>query len=217
MKKMHGVAMTSAFLALLSLAPTWVKAAEDSKPDGAKTTDTGFKAQLDGAGFGGGVWVTQISGRVKQASIVNGTVRVTDEDDTLVAPMLESHYLFTPDVCLFGMGKNTVKDGKYTENNPQGLNPGNWGIGPMVVAQLSSDQLFDAVGLGLVFAMKRTDSKDDKVNGFNLGAGYVLDLDAQKLGAGFTDGAAAPAGAKEVSYLKSNEGGFFVSFSWKFK
>jgi hypothetical protein len=70
-----------------------------------------------GLKFGVGISFTLDSGdndRVSEASLVNGIVRVDDEDNGRARIMLESHYFFTP-------------DWRWT-----GLDKGVWGVGPFV-------------------------------------------------------------------------------------
>lgn len=158
------------------------------------------KGQRDFAGlsFGVGLSLTVDTGendRVNKAQIVNDIVRVDDVDDTVARVMLESHYFFLPD-------KRFIN-----------VRPGNWGFGPFVALQPGTDEVIEAVGMGLMFGFKRPGESSDS---WNFGIGAVVDPNVQILGDGFVANEAPPAGEMQVRFKEKSQTGvlFLVSFGF---
>ena len=154
-----------------------------------------------GLGFGVGLSLTVDTGnndRVNSASVVNGIVRVDEEDDTLARIMLESHYFFKP--------KNKLPI--------LGVQPQNWGYGPFVAVQPGTD-IIEAVALGWMVGFKREDDPKD-TNSWNIGLGYAIDPNAKILGEGIKDNQPLPGGETEVRFREKSQGGILLltSFSW---
>lgn len=112
---------------------------------------------FQGLNFGVGISSTFDLGqndRVAEAELVAGLVRVTDQENVRARVMLESHYFFVPQprcsdkdgsgskAFLFGMVANTC-------------NKTEWGIGPFVALQPGTDDIIDAIGMGIMLGLKR--------------------------------------------------------------
>ncbi|WP_173052333.1 hypothetical protein [Candidatus Nitrotoga sp. AM1P] len=105
--------------------------------------------EFAGLNFGVEVSLTHDLGshdRVKAASLTNGIVRVDTEHNDVARIMLKSHYFFTPEKKL--MGKQ-------------------WGCGPFVSLQPGSDQIIEAVGLGVMLGFKRNIKDDNDTSSWN--------------------------------------------------
>ena len=159
-----------------------------------------------GLGFGVGLSLTVDTGdndRVNSASVVNGIVRVDEEDDTLARIMLESHYFFTPKGHFFK------------------VKPNNWGHGPFVAVQPGTD-IIEAVALGWMIGFKRecelpkAECKSKNTDSWNIGLGYAVDPNAKILGEGIKDNQPLPSGETEVRFREKSQGGILLltSFSW---
>lgn len=150
-----------------------------------------------GLKFGVGISFTLDSGdndRVSEASLVNGIVRVDDEDNGRARIMLESHYFFTP-------------DWKWT-----GLNKGVWGVGPFVSLQPGTDNIIEAIGMGLMFGFRRSGGNES----FNLGFGMIVDPNTRILGDGVFADQPLPNGETEVRYKEEMQRGFLILSSFSF-
>jgi len=156
-----------------------------------------------GVGFGVGIALTLDSNadkdRVKSASLVNGIVRVDEEDNDKARIMLELHYLFKPHKSFAKL-----------------VAAGNWGHGPFIALQPGSDNLFDSVGGGWMIAFKRPDASKPTSNSFNLGVGYVVDPKVQVLGDGLEPNQPLPAGETEIRYKTEAEGAVLLLASFQF-
>lgn len=137
--------------------------------------------EFAGLNFGVGVSLTHDLGshdRVKAASLANGIVRVDTEHNDVARIMLESHYFFTPEKKL--MGKQ-------------------WGWGPFVSLQPGSDQIIEAVGLGVMLGLKRNTDTND-TSSWNIGIGAVTDPNVKVLGDGIAKNQPLPTGESEIRY-----------------
>ena len=126
-------------------APTPVVVAEVAPappPPAAADPYEGGKQKFGGIDFGVGISFTGDMGhrdRVSSASLVNGVVRVTDENNGRARIMLESHYLFTPDGSfLFGLlgprNDSDIIDEKTHVTTKYGTK--RWGFGPFISSQV---------------------------------------------------------------------------------
>jgi hypothetical protein len=162
------------------------------------TLASGADAQREFAGlkFGVGISMTFDTGenkRVEAASVdANGIVRVDQVLDTPARIMLESHYFF------------------QLKNNDKA------GLGPFMALQPGSDEIINALGLGLMLGFRR----DTTSQSFNLGLGYAVDPRSKILGEEFIEGELAPKApdgtAIPVRYKTTQQGGLLLlfSFSW---
>ena len=119
--------------------------------------------------------------------------------------MLEAHYFFPNYVAERGGTK-----GERTEKN--------WGYGPFVAVQPGSNEIINALAMGLLVGW-RHDSKDNK--SFNLGIGYSVDPSTKTLGNEFVEGTAAPTGPDgkplPVRFQTRQQNGWLLlaSFGWR--
>ena len=154
-----------------------------------------FAQGFAGLKFGIGLSASLDTGnhdRVDDAEVdPNGIVRVLKTSNALARIMLESHYLFVT-------------------KNPK------IGVGPFVAVQPGSNEVINALGIGLMLGFRR-DTSDQS---FNIGIGYSIDPATKILGDGFVENAAAPKGpdsrALPIRYKTVNQGGVLLltSFTW---
>lgn len=156
-----------------------------------------------GLGFGTGVSLTWDNGgekdRVKSARIINGIVRVENEDNTQARIMLEIHHLFQTDKKFF----NSVSSE-------------NWGHGPFVALQPGTDEIIEAIGIGWMVAFRKPGNDKSSSNSFNLGIGFVVDPNVQVLGDGIEPNRPLPAGETEIRYKEETETGLLLLASFQF-
>jgi hypothetical protein len=195
-------------------APTDRK--DDKKPVGTppgKGASDGDRS-LGGIKFGAGIGFTYDLGthdRIKAATVANGIVRVTEEDNVRARLLLESHYFFLPKATFFG------------------LRPNDWGIGPFIALQGGPEDIVQGVGGGLMIGLKRVrtdpdsrggepDGKSADVDGssFNLGFGVFYDLGVQTLGDGIVANQPLPPGETEIRFAKRSQSGFIILSSFAF-
>ena len=154
------------------------------------------QTQFAGLGFGVGLSLTVDFGghdRVIEATIdKDRIVRILKEKNKIPRVLLESHYF-----------KANNKD------NPT------MGWGPFIALQPGTDQVIDAIGMGLMIGLKRNDDKNDK-SSFNLGLGYISDPSVKILGDGIKKNQALPDGDTEIRYKETSQSGvlFFASFTF---
>ena len=159
------------------------------------------ESEFLGLGFSAGISLTIDGGsrkRIESASVVNGIVRVDDENDTRARVMLESHYFFeTPHKFL------RVLDAK------------NWGHGPFVAVQPGSNEIIEAVGLGWMVGFKRNGGNNDN-SSWNIGIGVAVDPNVQTLGDGLVENMALPEGEQGIRFREETETGGLILVSFTF-
>lgn len=149
-----------------------------------------------GLNWGAGVSVTfDLAGleRISDAEVVNGVVRVKDEDDVRARIMLESHYFFT-------------------DRPGFGLDAGDWGHGPFFALQPGSDDIIEAAALGWMIGFRQKGSD----RSFNIGLGVAVDPNVRTLGDGIIRDQPLPAGETEVRYREEAQYGLILIFSQSF-
>jgi len=159
--------------------------------------------EFAGLNFGVGISLTVDTGendRVESAEIVDGIVRVTDENDSVARVMLESHYFFQPNRRFFN------------------IQPRNWGIGPFISLQPGTDEIIEAVGAGLMIGFKRPDKSGSS---WNIGIGFVVDPNVQVLGDGFVANEPPPSGVSgepemQVRFKEKSQTGVLILASFSF-
>lgn len=150
-----------------------------------------------GLQFGVGISLTHDIGnnkRVGRATVVNGVVRVTEEENDIARVMLESHYFFTPD-CDFLVPKNQ------------------WGWGPFISLQPGTNEIIEAVGVGLMLGFKR---ESNTLSSWNIGLGFVIDPSVSILGDGITENEALPVGEQTVRFKETSQIGLLLLTSFSF-
>ncbi len=161
------------------------------------------RGTFGGIDFGIGISFTLdvgTSDRISDASLVNGIVRVNDEDNGRARIMLESHYLFTPPSNVDFLGL----DNSGTEKE--------WGFGPFIALQPGTEDVIEAIGMGLMFGFRR--GKGDE--SFNLGFGVVIDPNTRILGEGVVANRPLTNGETEVRYKEELQTGFLILSSFSF-
>lgn len=153
------------------------------------------KSAEDYAGIGFGIALgyrrlDNCSECVKEAQLVNGVVRITEEQDDIIGFMLETHY-FIP------FGKSRLQ-----------------GIGPYVSFDPGSESdPMRSVGAGIMYG-GRYDAK--KTKSFNIGIGWAVDNKIKVLGDGILANQPLPAGEVEIRYKKVSRHGLMALLSFSF-
>lgn len=172
----------------------------------AKEADSDFK----GLGFGVGLSLTIDGGkdsRVDDAELVDGIddqnkptqiVRVKSVRDRVPRVMLESHYFFE-------FKQQKVPDGS--------VKVARYGLGPFVSVQPGSNEIIDAIGMGVMFGMRRSPLKSDS---FNVAVGYVVDPRVKILGDGIEANKPLPPGETQIRYKTTSQSGILILFSFAF-
>lgn len=172
-----------------------------------QNTESGAgKAERTFAGlkFGVGLSFTSDTGthdRVEEATVdANGFVRVTKTSNGLARIMLEAHYFFPP------------KSGKASAGGE-----GNWGWGPFVAVQPGSNEIINALGMGILVGWRHDKESNQS---FNLGLGYSVDPSTKVLGDEFVEDQLAPKGPDgkplAVRFKTREQKGWLLlaSFGW---
>jgi len=186
-------ATLSVLMAVLLVSPFSIKAQNVSD----------FK----GLGFGVGLALTIDTGqndRINTASVVDGIVRVDDEDGATANIMLESHYFFKSpsreggEKVFFGL-----------------LEKSKFGHGPFVAMRPGDEDIVDAIALGWMLGLKRENEVTDTAS-WNIGLGVVVDPDVQILGDGIQANMPLPGLETEVRFKEKTQVGILIltSFSW---
>lgn len=167
----------------------------------AVADDDGAVREFAGLNFGVGLSLTFDTGdneRVESATIVDGIVRVDDENDKVARIMLESHYFFTPERKFLGL-KDLGKD--------------TWGYGPFVALQPGTDEIIEAIAIGVMLGFRRAEGNGSS---WNIGIGYVTDPNEKILGDGFTANMAPPGNETAVRFKEISQDGVVLLFSFSF-
>lgn len=139
-------------------------------------------------GVGLGVVLDPSGDRVDDAELVNGVVRVNEDSNITIRPMLETH------VFAFPLGDNLV-------------------AGPFLGVQLGSDQIIDSLGAGLMVGV-RLGRNDD--NSLNFGLGAVVDPGVKTLGDGISADQPLPTGETDVRFRRRSRIGILFMTSYGF-
>jgi hypothetical protein len=139
------------------------------------------------------------------ASIVNGIVRVEEEDDVKYGLGLEVHRF------IWGTSWGATARRPWS---------GAMALGPYVSALPGTNNVIDALGAGLVFGFIGGRSSESESNKFsmNVAIGMYVDPGTRVLADGFEDGKAPPAGETSVRYKTVTQYGVqgVLSFSYNF-
>lgn len=159
-----------------------------------------------GIDFGVGISATVDYGandRVKDAEIIDGIVRVTADNNVNARVMLELHYFFTP-----GMDMDKEND----EISPL-TGASDFGWGPFVALQPGTDEIIEAIGLGIMVGWKR---KSSASSSWNLGFGVVVDPNVKILGDGFEENQPPPGNETQVRFKETDQWGLLILGSYSF-
>ncbi|MET0372637.1 MAG: hypothetical protein ABW128_00100 [Rhizorhabdus sp.] len=167
------------------------------------------KQKFGGIEFGVGIAFSYDLGsnrRVRDASVVDGIVRVNQSDNVRARLILESHFLFTPD-SLFGISNF------FGIRNEPGDGTKRWGAGPFVALQPGTDNIIDAIGAGFMMGFRRGDTGTDS---FNIGIGVLYDIDSRILGDGILANQPLPGAETEIRYKRREQSGLLIMSSYSF-
>lgn len=166
--------------------------------------ESGGTRQFGGLEFGVGISFTLdigTSDRISDAELVNGIVRVRDENNGVARIMLESHYLFV-----------------QNRRGPFGTPSGRWGHGPFIALQPGTDDIIEAIGIGWMLGFRRPVPPDGEDTGqsFNLGFGIVVDPNTRILGDGIVANQPLPDGETAIRYQEQMQTGILALASFSF-
>jgi hypothetical protein len=179
------------------------------------------------ARFGAGISLTtDLHGdsRVDEAEIVDGVVRIKKDSDVRARVMLETHvfakgFKYLPVVEEEDDGDDDDNEPRISmrraDSAPEVARVPMVGLGPFVAIQPGSDQIIDAVALGIMVGFRRTQSLKDS-SSLNIGFGYVVDPDTQLLGEGIEPNKPLPGNETQIRFRHTSQGGilFLTSFSF---
>lgn len=138
-------------------------------------------------GFGIGLSYTFDTGdndRVKSAEVVDGIVRVNDEENGIPRLVLEGHYFFGDE--------------------------DNFAHGPFVAVQPGDDEIINSAAIGWMIGLRK---KDQGSNSWNLGLGISADPNVQILGDGIKENKPLPGNEENVRYKEKTQYGVMILFS----
>lgn len=166
----------------------------------AKQTEINNQKDLFGTKFGvGPAWLFNVN-RVKGARIegtgADARVRVTDRNGDEAALVLEWHHLFGP----------------FADRNSPAKN---FGIGPFAALAFNTTETeIGGLGAGVMTGWRFGDEASSP--SFNIGYGWLLLNDVDRLPSGFVDGAAPPPGISSVNTITEDETVemILLSFRW---
>lgn len=207
-----------------------------ASPAGEPAMSTlGETPTLSGIDFGVGISVRFPGGsneRIVEAELVNGIVRVTKEEDALARLMAETHYFFSPNRPLLGWlfrgrpacikykvegeAKTCVQTDTSTRVDQGIASPGDWGFGPFLAFEPGSDDIIEAVALGIMVGLRRHNNGKPTQQSFNVGVGYAIDPNVRLLGDGIRKNEELPEGETEIRFKTKSQRSLvvLVSFSW---
>lgn len=141
----------------------------DPAPDPLKSLNLGVAI---GVNFNVG------SNRVSSADVVNGVVRVNEDDNTSLAIVGEGHYFFHP-------------GGRFL-----GLDADHWGVGPFFAAVVNESTL-KSFGVGAMMGFKPSEAGG---HAFTVGLGVAFTPDTKVLGDGVFANKPLPTGETTVRF-----------------
>ncbi|HEX8421550.1 MAG TPA: hypothetical protein VF638_16190 [Sphingomonas sp.] len=192
--------------AMVAVAPVVAsaRAADVAAGDQTKSADQIDASNRKFAGLDFGIGLSfsidiGVRDRIAEASIVDGLVRIDDENNDRARVMLESHYFFTP-----GVGSADRSGGNVTLAR--------WGVGPFVALQPGTDEVIEAIGMGVMVGFRRGDSDQS----FNVGVGYVVDPNTRVLGDGIVKNQPLPGNEEEIRFKDVAQTGWLILTSFSF-
>ncbi len=121
--------------------------------------------------------------RIKSAEVINGKVRITDEENGIPRVVLEGHYFFNAD------------DG--------------FGHGPFIAIQPGDEEIINAAAIGYMIGLRASEASTS----WNLGLGIAADPNVQTLGDGLEANKDMPVGETEIRYREQTKYGVMILFS----
>lgn len=167
---------------------------ESLKSSELKEKEKAANKQFFGLNYGVGLALTSVSGTfVKEAKVIDGVVRVTEELGSEAIAMLETHYFLKTHA---------------TPNMDFGHGP----FAAITAIDKEGDKI-GAFGAGWMFGFK--DSNTDG-GSWNLGLGYYVDTQAKKLGSGVVEGQALPGTETKIRFREVDATGWMIMLSSTF-
>lgn len=170
-----------------------------SEAEAAEKKEEQNRRDFAGLNMGVGLSLTLDVGehdRVTEAEVVDGIVRVSNEDNARARIMLESHFFFQP-------------SRPFLHTSVQEFD---WGVGPFVAIQPGEKDLVDAIALGVMVGFRRPNTS----NSWNIGLGYVVDPNTKTLGDGLAANKPLPPGETQIRYKEQDQGGVVILTSFSF-
>ena len=200
-----------------ALAPCRATGAQILTDDEGKKIEEA-KKEFEALGFGGGYGAVvnlDDEPRIAEAEVVNGFVRVQEDDNVQFGPVMEMHKFnwALRTQTLAKVGDNWV----LVDELPGGCVPTGAvlkkvpliGAGPFVTLRLGGEEVVQSFGLGLIFGFRKAESD----RSLNFGVAYVTDPNVKLLGDGIEANKALPTGETQIRYKTTNQYGLMVMFS----
>jgi hypothetical protein len=152
-----------------------------------RSEDKKAKSLWDELQFGVGVSFTKDLGdnsRIKSAEVVDGIVRVSDEENGFPRFVVESHYFFS--------------------------NEGTFGHGLFVTAEPGGGEIINAIGIGYMVGFRED---TNSTRSWNIGLAYVADPNTQILGEGIKANEPLPGNETVVRFKEETQYGLMLVFS----
>lgn len=134
--------------------------------------------------------------RVKEAELVDGIVRVTDEENGIPRLVLEGHYFFGE--------KRDSNGNRVSKSSPY------FGHGPFVAIQPGDEEIINAAAIGYMIGF-RNDPKSNR--SWNIGLGLVADPNVKVLGDGIEENQPLPGNETEIRFRETTQYGVILVFS----
>ena len=151
----------------------------------------------DGSWGGGLAVLMRRSKVINDASVVNGTIRVNDEQRYGVKLLVTRHWY-------------VASDGKKCKTVPV---LGTC-FGPFLSVGLGGNQGIDMVGAGVVLGFGNPDTEKDSQNReHNIGIGFAREFHVKVLGDGFSENSAPPTGETQIRYKFKDVGAPFLFYT----
>jgi hypothetical protein len=174
------------------------KEGKGKQGDGIEDDGGAGEKEFIGIKFGVGISMTINPGgpkHVESAEVVNGLVRVSEEQTRIPRVMLETHYFFEPSRSFIRVTKEK------------------WGFGPFVCIQGGENEIINALGAGMMLGFRYG---DEAKHSWNFGVGAVWDPKVKVLGDGIEENRPLPAGETEVRFKNISEVNLLLLWSFSF-
>jgi len=127
--------------------------------------------------------------RIREADVVDGIVRVSDEENGIARILLELHYFF------------------HTWDSDRR------GIGGFMAIQPGKDDIIDAIGFGVLFGFRLNNTLADS---WNIGFGVIIDPNARILGDGIVANQPLPGNETAIRFKEKQQAGLLImtSVTW---
>lgn len=90
---------------------------------------------------------------------------------------------------------------------------GRLGWGPFVGVQPGTDEIIEAIGVGIMLGLRREGTENSS---WNIGIGYIVDPNVNVLGDGFVANQPPPGAETAIRLKETSQEGILVLFSFSF-